>query len=320
VERLMAIPGVVAAAFSQLPPAGLDIPPSEFHIVGRDPSEKTFSISRSASAGYFRTLHIPILQGDTCSADPAEKPFSKALVTRAFVDRYFAGEQAIGRSVTSPGLPPGTFGRIVGITGDVRESGVIQEVQPIVYWCGYHPYWPDQYFLVRALPRHPLAINTIREALREIEPRRALYGAQQLTESLSESLAAQRFNMILLGLFAGTALLLAAVGLYGVLSQLVSSRRREIGVRMALGAQPRFIVRSVLRDAALMTAAGVVAGLAGALAMGRLMASLVFGVSTRDPLTFVAVPLILAAVAGAAAFIPARRAAQVDPALMLRDG
>jgi putative ABC transport system permease protein len=334
VARLSAIPGVEAAAFSQLVPAGTDVPPNEFQIRGRPPSlagntpssggtgdmrEKTFAISRSVSSGYFRTLHIPVLRGDTCSSDPAVPVFSSALVTRSFADRYFRSEDPIGHEFVSPGQLSNRTTKIVGVVGDVRESGFLKQAEPIIYWCGYNPYWPDQYFLVRTRSDRHVSMTAIREALKEIEPARAVYADQSLTELLAASLSPQRVNAILLALFATTALLLAAIGLYGVLSQLVSSRRREIGVRIALGARPSRILSAVVAQAAALTGLGIAAGLCTSLVLARFMATLVFGVSVRDPLTFVLVPLVLAAVAALAAIIPARRAGRVDPMEVLRD-
>jgi len=162
-------------------------------------------------------------------------------------------------------------------------------------------------------------MTAIREALKEIEPARAVYADQSLTELLAASLSPQRVNAILLALFAATALLLAAIGLYGVLSQLVSSRRREIGVRMALGARPSRILSAVLAQAAALTGLGIAAGLCASLVLARFMATLVFGVSVRDPLTLLLVPLVLALAATISALVPARRAARVDPMDVLRD-
>ncbi len=319
IDRLLATPGVEAAAFSQLPPAGLETPPGEFGIVGRDTGERLFAIGRAVSAGYFATLRIPMLEGETCRPEPKMFATPDALVTRAFADRYFPGEHPIGHALTSAGLPRGTSARIIGVVGDVREGGAVTDMQPLFYLCGYNQYWPDPYFLVRGAPGPALSMDTIRAAMLEIEPRRAVYSAQRLQEALAASLTQQRLSAVLLGLFAVTALLLAAVGLYGVLAQLVSSRRREIGVRMAMGARPVQIVRSVVGQAATMTGVGMLVGWAGALGLAQFMTALVFGVSTRDPVTFMAVPIVLAMVAGLAAFIPARRAARIDPIRALRE-
>jgi len=163
-------------------------------------------------------------------------------------------------------------------------------------------------------------VAAIRGALAEIEPKRAMYAVRPLVESLSRSMAQQRLNTVLLSLFAATALLVAALGVYGVLSQQVAGQQRDIGVRLALGARGGQILAAIFAHAGAMTAAGTVAGLALAAVLSRLMTALLFGISAYDPLTFLIVPLILAAVAGAAASIPARRALAIEPARALREG
>jgi predicted permease len=317
-KRLEEIPGVQSAAFSQVRPAGANYPPGEFQIVGRDTREKTFSTGRWVSAGYFRTLHIPILRGDTCTGDPAPPFFAtKALVTKAFAERFFPGEDPIGHAIKSPNMTQAAD--IIGIVGDVRERGLLNAPDPIVYWCGFSPYWPDTFFLIRIDPARPVSIATIRAALREIEPQRAVYAVRPLSESIANSLSQQRINTVLLVLFAVMALFLAAMGLYGVLSQLVSARRREIGVRIALGARSAQIVRAIVAQAAAVTALGIAAGLAGAAALARFMTTIVFDVPTHDPVTFAGVPMLLAVVAAVAALVPARRATRVDPMYALRE-
>jgi putative ABC transport system permease protein len=318
VNRLSAVSGVEAAAFSQQPPAGIDIPPGEFHIIGRDTAERTFATGRSVSSGYFRALHIPVLQGDTCSADPAVTPFGAALVTRAFADRFFPGADPIGHAFTLPGSAVNTDIHIIGVVGDVREAGLLKDSQPLIYYCGYAPYWPDPYFLVRTARLHPATIADIRAAMHELEPGRAVYAVHLLSDFLSDSTSQERVNTLLLAGFASSALLLAAMGLYGVLAQVVAGRRREIAVRMALGARSAHILRSVVGQAAAVTAVGIAVGLLAALGLARFMTTLVFGVSPRDPLTFAIVPAVLAIVAIAAAIVPARRAARVEPMEVLR--
>jgi len=318
-RRLEEVPGVDAAAVSQTLPAGTDFPPGEFSIVGRDAGEKLFAHARGVSSGYFRALRIPVLQGETCEDDPAAPIFSRALVTRAFADRYFPGEDPIGHAIGGPNLPPGRRLTITGIVGDVRENGLLHAPEPLIYWCGYSPYWPDPYFVVRSNAAHPASVAAIRSALAEIEPKRAMYAVRPLVESLSRSMAQQRLNTVLLSLFAATALLVAALGVYGVLSQLVAGQRRDIGVRLALGARGRQILAALFTHVAAMITAGTIAGLAIAAAVSRLMTTLLFGISAHDPLTFVFVPLVLAAAACGAALIPARRALRVAPAEALRD-
>jgi len=319
VARLEAIPGVEAAATSQLLPAGDNIPPAEFHVVGRNADEKTFARARGVSSGYFRTLHIPMLQGQTCNPQQTAAMQSEVLVTRAFADAFFPGADPIGHSLSTPNAAPGSSARIVGIVGDVHENGVMRPADPLIYWCGYSGYWPDPFFLVRLAPGRQASLAEIRAALREIEPKRAVYAVRTLSETLSESTTQQRLNTLLLSLFAATALALAAMGLYGVMSQLVAVRRREIGVRMALGARAGQILASVVAQAATVTGVGIGVGLAGALMLARFMTSVLFDIPPADPLTFLAVSALLAAVALAAALVPARRAAAVDPMRALRE-
>jgi putative ABC transport system permease protein len=319
VRRLEEIPGVESASVSQTPPAGVDFPPGEFSIAGRDTSGKLFAHSRAVSGSYFRTLRIPILQGDTCSTDPGAPLFSEAVVTRAFAEQYFPGENAIGHALRAPPLPPDRHLTIIGIVGDVRESGVVHAPEPLFYSCGYSPYWPDPFFVVRTSAAGPASVAAVRAALAEIEPQRAIYAVRPLEETLARTIAQQRLNTMLLSVFAATSMLVAALGVYGVLSQMVAGQRRQIGVRLALGARRAQILGSIFAQAAAMTATGTIAGLAGAGALSRTMATLVVGISTHDPITFVAVPLVLAAVAAVAALVPARRAAAIDPMQALRD-
>jgi predicted lysophospholipase L1 biosynthesis ABC-type transport system permease subunit len=240
-------------------------------------------------------------------------------VTKAFADQFFPGVSPIGRAITSPGMPPGTRTEIAGIVADVRENGPTHAAEPLIYWCGYSPYWPDPYFIVRFQPARPVSLGAIRAALVEIEPKRAVYGSRTLTDTLSTSVSQQRLSTLLLALFAATTLLLAALGLYGVLSQFVAARRRDLGVRMALGARPSRIVASVVGRAAGVTGIGIAAGLAAAFAAARFMAALVFEITTHDPVTFALVPLMLAAVAAAASLAAATRAASIDPMQALRE-
>jgi putative ABC transport system permease protein len=318
IQRLENMPGVESAAFAQLIPGGLDVPPSEFQIVGRETSEKTFSTGRAVSSGYFRTLRIPMLRGDTCSGDPSAPLFSSALVTQSWADRFLPGEDPVGHELARPGQLDRPA-RILGVVGDVRESGLSKAPEPLIYWCGVNPYWPDPYFLVRTAHVHPATVPDIRATVNEIDPDRAVYGAQALPEALSRTVAQPRLGMFLLLLFAGTAQLLASIGLYGVLSQLVASRRREIGVRLALGAPRMRVARGVVAQAGFMTTVGLAAGVGLALAASRLLTTMVYGVSPRDPLTLAAASVALLFVATLTALVPAARAGRVDPLETLRE-
>jgi putative ABC transport system permease protein len=313
-QRLLEIPGVTAATVSSMVPAGADVPPAEIRVAGRDTGEPLLAVARMVSADYFKTLRIPMLQGETCRDDPRPDTPIKVVVTRAFAERFFPGESPIGHHVVSRSPR-----EIIGVVGDVRERGVARDPGPTMYMCGLIRFWPDPYFIVRTDPSRGVAMGTIRQALREIEPQRAVYAATPLVDALGETLSQPRLNTWLLALFAATALTLAAVGLYGMLAQFVSQRRREIGLRMALGARPAQVIARVLKHGASVTAVGIGLGLIGAYAGARVMDAMVFGVSTHDPTTFIAVPLVLAAIAAGAMIVPARRAVRIEPVQALRE-
>jgi predicted permease len=318
-ERLRAIPGVTAAAFGSVLPAGAVFTPEEIRIVEQPAGEPRFAEVRTVSGDYFRVLQVPVLQGRTCRDDPRQLRSSEILVNRSFADRFFRDERPLGRHVVTGTASYARPDEIVGVVSDVREGGLTTEAAPMVYRCGLTPYWPDPRYLVRVEDRRRVSMAAIRAAIREIEPARAVYAARPLEEFLAESIAQPRLNAILLSLFAWTTLLLAALGLHGVLSQVVASRRREIGLRMALGARPAQILVSIVAQAATVTGLGIAAGVGAAAALAHLMASLVFGITPRDPLTFAAAPVVLAIVAAAASIVPARRASAVDPMAALRD-
>jgi len=318
-ERLKAIPGVTAAAFGSVLPAGAVFTPEEIGIIEQPAAEKRFAEIRMVSGDYFRVLEVPVLRGRSCLDDPRQLRSSEILVNRSFANRFFQDGNPIGRHVVTGTASYARPGEVIGVVSDVRERGLASQVEPMVYLCGLTPYWPDPRYLVRVEDRRRVSMAAVRAAIREIEPARAVYAARPLEEFLAESIAQPRLNAILLSLFAWTTLLLAAVGLYGVLSQIVASRRREIGLRMALGARPGQVLFSVVAQAAAVTGLGIVAGVTGAAALAHVMASLLFGISPRDPLTYAAAPAVLAIVAAIASIVPARRAAAVDPMAALRE-
>ena len=318
-ERLRAIPGVSAAAFGSVLPAGATFTPEELTIDGQAATEARFAERRTVTADYFRVLEVPLVRGRVCRDDPGKLQSSEILVNRTFVERFFGGADPIGRVVRSGSGGASFPAEVIGVVGDVRERGLASEPGPMMYACGLMPYWPDPRYLVRIEDPRRVTIAAIREAVRDIEPGRAVYAARPLVEFLADSIARPRLLAILLSLFAWTTLLLAAIGLYGVLSQIVASRRREIGVRIALGAQPARIVASVAAHAVIVSAGGIGAGVATAAAFAQLMASVVFDIAPRDPLTFAAAPAVLAIVAAMASIVPARRAATIDPMVALRD-
>jgi putative ABC transport system permease protein len=291
---------------------------SQFHIIGQDTEtegKQVFADEEGVTPEFFNMLGIPMLSGELprVSLDPSTQ--TPALVSRSFADRYFPGQSPAGHYVRE-GNSPNPF-RIVGVVADIHKHGYARDPLPTVYWCGI-PFNPGPEFVVKSAGDPLLLSEAIRQRMRAIEPNRAVYDVKRLSDYVSSTLSERRFQMILLSSFAAMALLLAAIGLYGVTSFLVSLRTREIGLRAALGATPSRIFAQILREGALVTGLGLAAGLAAALVFTRYIASFLFGVAPTDPITFVAVPLLLACVSTMALWMPARRATKVDPMEALR--
>jgi putative ABC transport system permease protein len=318
-EELSALPGVNSAALAiGLPGVDNQGYTSQFHIAGQDTESegrKAFAEEDNVAPSYFSLLGIPILSGDTCRATLDPLAQSPVLISSTFADRYFPGQNPVGHYMREAAYPGQLL--IVGVVGDIRKHGYARDPQPTVYWCGGVGN-PNPEFLVRSSGDPLLLSEAVRRSMRALEPNRAVYDVKRLSDSVSSTLTERRFQITLLSSFAAMALLLAAVGLYGVTSSLVSLRTREIGLRAALGATPARIFAQILREGALMTAAGVVIGLAAALVLSRSIGSLLFGVAPTDPITFVAVPLLLACVSTVALWLPAHRATNIDPMEALR--
>ena len=314
---LRALPGVDAAATTVAAPGVPFEYQTEMRIVEASAAanHRIMAGTRVVSEGYFTTMQIPVLAGTAC---PQESPAPMALVNRRFAALYLAGAAPLGRHVehvpTNPFLAPA---RIVGVVGDAREEGLNREPPAIVYWCHVAPV-PTPLFVVRTQTEPMAMARTIRRKLSEIEPRRSVYEMAPLQDRLHETFGENRLRTILLTFFAVTAMSLAAIGLYGTLSYFVHMRRREIGVRMALGALQREVATSFVRQALKVSIVGCLAGLSLAAALGRAIAGMLYGVSPLDFVTFSAVLLLVLGAAVLASVWPAVRAARVDPMDVLR--
>jgi putative ABC transport system permease protein len=315
-ERLAALPGVTAAShINSLPatPAGA-YPPAPVAIAGQPDDPTRLVFTRQVSPNYFRVTRMPIVEGEDCRPDIPNRPARDVVVNQAFAARHFPGSSAIGQHIT---VGSGRPVPIIGVVGDARERSLSQPPEPTAYSCGM-TFYPDPFIVVRMDPARPVSVDTIRAAMREIEPTRAVYAPRLLSDVVAETTSQPRLNSTMLGAFAGIAVLLVAVGLYAMLSQFVTERTREIGVRLALGARPIRILADVLGRTTAVVTIGLGAGLGASLLLARFVSTLVYGISPRDPVTLVVVTAVLIVVAVAAALPPAWRAAGMDPLAALR--
>jgi putative ABC transport system permease protein len=320
-ERMRALPGVRdASAVSALPFADLGAATS-FTIEGRPalpPGERQTTDVRVADENYFRTMNIPVVAGRPFTEQEAVEDRRVAVVNEALVRKYFAGEEALGRRILVSMSGESVPTEIVGVVGDARYDKLDGELKPMVYWTPPRLTYPTMTLVVRtAAEPEALSQAAVRE-IQAMDREQPVSEVRTMESWLADSTARTRFGTLLLGAFAVAALVLASVGIYGVISYSVAQRSNEIGVRMALGAQARDVLRLVVGQGMKLVVFGVLLGLAGALALTRLMSGLLYGVASTDPATFAANALLLAAVSLLACYVPARRATRVDPLTALR--
>ncbi len=322
-ERIAALPGVESVSLTIAPPLGGAFSTQPMQVYGRPPEanvEKSRVSVHAAGHDYFQNLRIPILRGR--SFTPEDRAGSKrvAILNETAARRFFPDEDPLGKRiklVEYEATPGEEWAEVVGVAGDVRYFGLDEQFSADVY----HPndqLYVGNTFVVRTSHDPKLLIGAIRNEVRIVNKEATITNLQTMEQRLSDGVSGARFNASLLSLFAMLALVLAAIGIYGVISHAVSERTHEIGVRVALGAQARDVLKLVLFQGTKMIVAGLAIGLFGALAVMRVMKNLLYGVSATDPLTFAAVSLLLAAIALLACYIPARRATKVDPMVALR--
>jgi putative ABC transport system permease protein len=333
VRRIESVPGVVAAASMIALPveAGIDLP---FTIVGRPPPRGEYNGDeqwRSVSPLYFSAFKVPLLRGRTFTEADTAAASRVVIINDAMAKRYWPKEDAVGQVILiGKGLGPQFEEpprQIVGIVGNVRENGLAREGVGVMYvpqaqmteglTALANSVIPLSWAIRTVTDPAPLRVAIERE-LHAVDGQISISRERTMEQVLSRVVAQQNFNMVLLSIFAGVALVLAAIGIYGLMSYSVEQRTQDIGIRMALGANRGVMLRTVLREGMTLAIAGVVLGLGLAYGLTRLLASLLFGVKANDALAFAAVAGILTFVAFAAAFIPARRATHIDPAIALR--
>jgi putative ABC transport system permease protein len=286
--------------------------------VGGEPLVQTLSVM----GDYFHVMQIPLRAGREFTPLDREGQPLVAILNEEIVREFFPHEDPIGVRIWWAGdVGPPRWMTVIGVVGDVKHSGLNQPADPAVYepFSQSDERWRRFMTLViRARDASPGLVAEVKEQIWSLDSQIPVSDVHAMDELIAVSLAQQRFNMLLLGLFAALALILAAVGIYGAMAYAVNQRTHEIGIRTALGAQRRDVLRLVMRDGAKIAFFGIASGIAGALALTRLMASLLFEVKPTDPATFAGVALLLALVALAACYIPARRAMRVDPMVALR--
>ena len=272
---------------------------------------------QSVTPGTFQTLGIPLLQGRDFQAGDHSKSLPVAIIDEPLARRYWPAGDAIGKRIETGG--DRVWMTIVGIAGGIKHNNLAEEKLPHIYMALAQ--YPDQRaaLVVRTDGPPNAAITTFRAAVRQVDADMPLYMVRSMTEIIEQTLSTQRLTNILLTAFAILALTLAAVGIYSTMSVYVGSRTKEFGIKLALGAQPGALRRTVMRQGLWLTAAGVLVGITGALALTRTIKSLLFEVSATDPLVFTAVPVLLVVVSLIACYTPARRATKVDPLVALRD-
>lgn len=323
IERLEAVPGVqsagaIASVFLT------DTPNStNFTIEGRPVAVGAESIEvplDSVTTNYFKVMGIPLIEGR--EFDEHDLPTSPpvAIINQTFARRFFPNEDPIGKRYMygSPGPDNNSWITIVGVVGDMRRTGFDRPVRPETFLPeGQNP--DNALTIVARTNGDPAALaGGLRNEVWAIDKDQSVYDVKTMRQVLSEMLSQRRFNMLLLGIFAAVALTLAAVGIYGVMSYAVAERTHEIGLRMALGAQTGDVLSLIVRQGMLLAGTGLVVGLVASFGLTRLMTSLLYGVSATDPLTFIAIPVVLTGVALGACLVPARRAIKVDPMVALR--
>ncbi len=318
-RRIEALPGVdTAGVVSELPLSG-EGNDTLFTIDGRalKPGERLGADDRTVSPDYFSALKIPLLKGRFFTTADRDSAPNVVIVSRSFADTYFPGQEALGRRLTIDhgfAFPC----EIVGIVGDVRHRSLAIRGTPTMYTPLAQAYMGRGTLAIRSRANLPGLASDVRKQVEALRPDVPVFGVQLMDELVSDSVSQPRFRTLLLAIFAGIAVLLAAAGIYGVMSYSVTMKMHEIGIRLALGAGKRDVMRLVVGSGMLWATAGVAAGLAASLALTRWIASMLYQIQPSDPVSFAVVPAILLLVAFAACYLPARRATRLDAVVALR--
>ncbi|HVG29690.1 MAG TPA: ABC transporter permease [Pyrinomonadaceae bacterium] len=320
--QMAGLPGVRAVSVANYLPfyTGLGAR-TAFWIDGQPPpprgSELTTDV-RVVDENYFSALGIPVRQGRSFTTQEAAEDRHTIVISEALARKHFPGENPVGKRIAVEMMDNPPMNEIIGVVGDVRYDKLDGETFPMVYWTHPQLTYSEMTFVVRTEVDPSSLADPARRVVQSIDPQQPVADVRTMESWVGESVARARFGTLLLTVFSCLALLLAAVGIYGVMAYTVVQRQQEIGIRMALGAQRRDVLRMIMRQGMGMTLVGVALGLAGGLALTRVISGLLFGVSATDPVTFAGVALLLTVVALVACLVPARRATRVDPMIALR--
>ncbi|MBV8856417.1 MAG: ABC transporter permease [Acidobacteria bacterium] len=323
--RVRALPGVVSAGYTTAVPLAWKGGTSGFVVEGRalEPGLGYDAIHRQVTAGYLESLGLPLKAGRYFEETDGPQGQPVAVINEAMARAYFPGGRVLGERFKVGGPDADhPWVTVVGVVGDLRQMGIEAPAKPEFYLpykqVNYYPWFAPAHLVVRASVEPTSLVVAVRREVYAVDPEQPVANVQTMEEILGEESSQRRVGMTLLASFAGLALLLASLGIYGVLSFFVAQHTQEIGVRLALGARPRSILTLVLGKGMRLALLGLGLGLAGALLLTRLIESQLFGVSASDPVTYAGLALLLAAVALLACYLPARRATKVDPMVALR--
>jgi putative ABC transport system permease protein len=317
-------PGVEAAGMITFMPLSFSGMNFSFSVEGRAaPSDMNlpFALFRVVSPDYFRAMGIPLLRGRYFEARDSADTAPVTLINRRLAEQYWPGEDAVGKRLkVGPADSPNSWLTVVGVVGDVRQTGLHE--QKLEFYVPYmqerRSFMAPRDLVVRTKADPAVIAAAVRKAVWSVDKDQPVSNVRTLNEVFSAAISQERFQALMLGLSAALALVLACVGLYGVISYSVVQRTHEIGVRMALGAQPVDVLRLVIRQGMTLTFAGLVVGIVAGTFVTRVLTDMLFGVTPRDPLTFAGVPVLLLVVAFFACYVPARRATRIDPLEALR--
>jgi putative ABC transport system permease protein len=280
------------------------------------PGQEPVTDVRVITRGYLEAMRIPLLSGRLFDESDKTDTTNRIVINETMARRHWPGQDPIGKRVRVSW--DDREDEIIGVVGDVRHAGLETEPRAMIYWPFARSPYGTMTLTVRTASEGLNPAPAIAAIVRSLDPQLVVAGVKTMDEVVADSVAQRRLTMLLLAMFAAAALLLAAIGIYGVIAYGVTQRVREIGIRMALGAQRGAVLAMIVRQALALAAAGIVIGGAGAVLLGRVMEGLLFQIRPSDPLTFAGVSGLLAAVALLASYIPGRRATRIDPVIALR--